>query len=51
MSENPCIDCSENFRKRPRCKSLKCVQYFEHLKEMDALEEIVEREELQKKTL
>ena len=31
--DNPCCNCSEVNRKRPRCKSLKCPMYFEHLEE------------------
>lgn len=31
--KNPCVNCSEAEKKRPRCKSLKCPMYFEHLEE------------------
>ena len=31
--KNPCVNCSEVKKKRPRCKSLKCPMYFEHLEE------------------
>ena len=31
--ENPCINCLEAGKKKPRCKSLKCPMHFEHLEE------------------
>ena len=42
--ENPCVNCAEAEKKRPRCKSLKCPVYFEHLEEdkkMDKLMSII----------
>ena len=42
--ENPCVNCAEAEKKRPRCKSLKCPMYFEHLEEdkkMDKLMSII----------
>ena len=39
---NPCINCSEIYRKRPRCKRLKCPMYFEHLKEDEEFKKYVE---------
>ena len=42
--ENPCVNCAEAEKKRPRCKSLKCPIYFEHLEEdkkMDKLMSII----------
>lgn len=43
--ENPCINCSEIFKKRPRCKSLKCPMYFEHVKEEKKFEELLNKKE------
>lgn len=31
--ENPCVNCSEAKKKKPKCKSLKCPMHFEHLEE------------------
>ena len=51
MAKNPCCNCSEVNRKRPRCKSLKCPMYFEHLKEDEIfqkyVDELKEKGELQ----
>ena len=40
--ENPCVNCAEAEKKRPRCKSLKCPMYFEHLKEDEEFKKYVE---------
>ena len=39
--ENPCINCSEIYRKHPRCKSLKCPIYFEHLEEEKNMDKVL----------
>ncbi len=49
MAENPCCNCSEVYRKRPRCKSLKCPMYYEHLKEDEIFEKAVKEGYFKKK--
>lgn len=39
--KNPCINCSEAEKKRPKCKSLKCPIYFEHLEEDKKMDKIL----------
>ena len=39
--ENPCVNCSEAEKKRPRCKSLKCPMYFEHLEEDKKMDKLL----------
>ena len=39
--DNPCINCSEAEKKRPRCKSLKCPIYFEHLEEDKKMDKLL----------
>ena len=39
--ENPCVNCSETYRKRPRCKSLKCPMYFESLEEDKKMDKLL----------
>lgn len=39
--ENPCINCSEAEKKRPRCKSLKCPMYFESLEEDKKMDKLL----------
>lgn len=39
--DNPCINCSEAEKKRPRCKSLKCPMYFEHLEEDKKMDKLL----------
>lgn len=42
MAKNPCCNCSEVNRKRPRCKSLKCPMYYEHLKDNEIFQKYVD---------
>lgn len=39
--ENPCVNCSEAEKKRPRCKSLKCPMYFEYLEEDKKMDKLL----------
>ena len=39
--ENPCVNCAEAEKKRPRCKSLKCPMYFEHLEEDKKMDKLM----------
>ena len=39
--ENPCVNCAEAEKKRPRCKSLKCPIYFEHLEEDKKMDKLM----------
>ena len=39
--ENPCVNCAESEKKRPRCKSLKCPIYFEHLEEDKKMDKLM----------
>ena len=39
--ENPCVNCAEVEKKRPRCKSLKCPMYFEHLEEDKKMDKLM----------
>ena len=39
--ENPCVNCAEAEKKRPRCKSLKCPMYFDHLEEDKKMDKLM----------
>ena len=39
--ENPCINCLEAEKKKPKCKSLKCPMYCEHLEEDKKMDKLL----------